>query len=628
MSKKVFQPPVFEDMAASFEELYKSETNDLEKIKELKSDVYNPALDDPITKEEMDEAQLKMKNGGYDHRIGIFKVIVDVMNPLILLMLNMLFYVAYPAKLAVSLLSALPKKGILSLVTNWRGIQMLPALGVLYDRVITNRLTKWLSVHNVQSAFQKYKSTLHQLLAIRLLITLAKMNNITLYIGFFDLAKAFDKVSRYQLLKKLVMKGISNCMLQALKRIYLCTYCVLSFGGETSQKFRTFSGIRQGAASSALLFIAFIDDLVDYLESRCPSEPMLEMLHCLLHADDTVILSTDRNLFISKCNHMLKYFDENQLKLNLSKSEYLIINGKENDTKDSLLLNNGYLGYKSVVKYLGIKISDSGNVSTDIGLNIDAKRANVTIKYGNFCRKNFLAPLEVKLTVLNTCVSASLLYGCEVWGTSNVAKLESLYRHGLRTALSIRNNVNNEIVYLETGDMPLEVRVAKQQLKFWSAICDIVQNHPDHYIAKLVIAASNSGYVKYYNELKRKFESIEQCNEILSNQFKSSFESKVRDAAPTLSKPSYEDKLEFQRVCISRYRTGSHNLKIESGRIPYTPREERLCRCNRGIQTVAHVMLSCPILNGIREKHGVVDIVNGIMNDNFLIEMEQVLRIS
>ena len=164
---------------------------------------------------------------------------------------------------------------------------------------------------------------------------------------------------------------------------------------------------------------------------------------------------------------------------------------------------------------------------------------------------------------------------------------------------------------------------------------------PDHCIAKLVSAASDSGYIKYYKELQHKFESIEQCNEILTNQFKSSFETKVQDAAakdpdsklgtylainPTLSKPSYEDKLEFQRVCISRYRTGSHNLKIESGRVPYTPREERLCRCSTGVQTISHVMLNYPLLNGVREKHGVVDIVNGIMNDNFLIEMEQVLH--
>ena len=130
------------------------------------------------------------------------------------------------------------------------------------------------------------------------------------------------------MLKKLIAKGIGNCMLQALKRLYSCTYCVLSCGNQCSEKFRTYTGIRQGAASSTLLFIAFIDDLIDYLEERCPHEPFLEILHCLLHADDTAIISTNRKDFVNKCNHMLQFFDENDLKLNFSKCEYLIINGK------------------------------------------------------------------------------------------------------------------------------------------------------------------------------------------------------------------------------------------------------------------------------------------------------------
>ena len=81
-------------------------------------------------------------------------------------------------------------------------------------------------------------------------------------------------------------------------------------------------------------------------------------------------------------------------------------------------------------------------------------------------RKNFLAPLDVKLNVLNTCASASLTYGCEVWGGAKIPKLEALYRQGLKTALSVSNNVNNEIVYFETGAWPLQIRISKQQLKF------------------------------------------------------------------------------------------------------------------------------------------------------------------
>ena len=87
------------------------------------------------------------------------------------------------------------------------------------------------------------------------------MMDVPLYIGAFDLAKAFDKVSRFKMLLKLTKLGIGNCMLQALKMIYKCTYCILCYGKDFSRKFRTHTGVRQGAASSAILFINFIDDL-------------------------------------------------------------------------------------------------------------------------------------------------------------------------------------------------------------------------------------------------------------------------------------------------------------------------------------------------------------------------------
>ena len=140
---------------------------------------------------------------------------------------------------------------------------MVPALSVLFDRIITNRLHLWLGVNDEQSAFQKGRSTIHQLFTIRLLIEISKKTYKTLYIGLFDLEKAFDKVSRYQLPMKLAKKGIGNNMLQILKRLYSYTLCILTYRKEFSKDFRTFSGIRQGLASSALLFIAFVDDLID-----------------------------------------------------------------------------------------------------------------------------------------------------------------------------------------------------------------------------------------------------------------------------------------------------------------------------------------------------------------------------
>ena len=202
----------------------------------------------------------------------------------------------------------------------------LPGIGVLDDRIIANRLHRWIGVEDEQTAFQSGKSTTHQLFTLRLLIAIARQSNITLYIGFFDIEKAFDKVSRLLLLKKLVALGIGSCMLAALKMLYMPTYCILSFYNNVSDKFETSTGIRQAASSSVLLFLVFIN----FLKSKCIEEALIHTMHSLLHADDTAILSTQRHLFVIKCNTMLQYFRENKLKLNIGKSAYLIINPKEN----------------------------------------------------------------------------------------------------------------------------------------------------------------------------------------------------------------------------------------------------------------------------------------------------------
>ena len=139
-----------------------------------------------------------------------------------------------------------------ALPVNFRGIQMLAALSALYDRVITIRLRAWTVVSYVQSVFQKGKSTILPLFTLRLLIEIAKYNGTTLYIAFFDLEKAFDKVSRYLMLKKLIDRGIGNCMLQALKRVYSFTTCVIGSAANASNEFGTYSGIRQGASSLVL----------------------------------------------------------------------------------------------------------------------------------------------------------------------------------------------------------------------------------------------------------------------------------------------------------------------------------------------------------------------------------------
>lgn len=643
--------PTDDELALHFEKLYSTnDPDEAAKIEELFTNTHDPTLDVPITEGEIAAAIKEMKKGGYDYNLDILKVLVQIMSPLLLLFFNIMFFVAYPAALARSLLSALPKKGNLSLPANFRGIQMLAALSALYDRIITIRLRKWSGVNNIvnflQSAFQKGKSTIHQIFTLRIIIEIAKQTNTTIYIGFFDLAKAFDKVSRVLLLRNLVEQGIGNCMLQALKRIYLHTACII---GNASDEFRTTSGIRQGAASSVLLFIFFMDGLISFLQENCIQEPILNIIHCLLHADDTIIISTDRDTFVQKCNLMLQYFDENRLSLNFSKSNFMIINAKEGDLKCDIKLKTGKLEYCQEYVYLGAVITDTGSITYDIERYVGMKRANVTIKFNNFLRKNFLAPLSIKLNVLDVCVTTSLTYGCESWGTASINSIEVAYRLGLKRALSIRETVNTEIVYIEANRSAVSIRIAKQQLNFWINLRSYLEKNPGHPLKGLIEQGllSNLPYLKYYTNLEQTYTTPKNLEEVLTNEFRTSNTTKINQKSnndavsrlgvylqinPNLTPPPQRpDFLEFERVLLSRYRCGSHNLKIEVGRLcnPKILREERLCKCNNGVQSLRHCLFDCVLLKEVYEEHDYSTIEEAFNSPKIvdLLKIGKVLRV-
>ena len=170
---------------------------------------------------------------------------------------------------------------------------------------------------------------------------------------------------------------------------------------------------------------------------------------------------------------------------------------------------------------------DKGNIKQDIRNSFNEKKGNITVKFTNFCSKNYLAPLDVKLRVLNSCVVSSLLYSCETWAGNIPNEIEVMYRIGIKTALNIRNSSCNEIVYIESGLFPLICRVQKLQLGFWR----MIQNSSCQYVTNLIASALelNIPYIQYYVELSTKFSSSKICQCSLKQQFREQWKAKITD---------------------------------------------------------------------------------------------------
>ena len=157
---------------------------------------------------------------------------------------------------------------------------------------------------------------------------------------------------------------------------------------------------------------------------------------------------------------------------------------------------------------------------------------------------------------------------------------------------------------------------------------------------------NNLSYIKYYKNLQRDYETPKNCQSELTKTFHDKLQQKVRSAAaadkdsklgayldvnPNFVKPNIKNCFELDRITMSRYRSGSHNLRIESGRfcVPKVDRELRTCLCNNSdVQTLSHCLLSCSLLTELRERYEIISVEQAMSSPStakFFYEMESVL---
>ena len=133
-----------------------------------------------------------------------------------------------------------------------------------------------------------------------------------------------------------------------------------------------------------------------------------------MHADDAVLLASKRDLAVLKLKHLLSYCRLNSIKLEASKSQFIVINGKDTDYSP-LPTDLGYIINGKYLSLLGSHLSASGIIADDLKLHFDS-RFKSCIKFSNFLRTNKYAPLFIKLKVLKSCVVSNMLYNCETFG--------------------------------------------------------------------------------------------------------------------------------------------------------------------------------------------------------------------
>ena len=538
----------------------------------------------------------------------------------ILTLCNLVFTQSYyPLKWCYNKLFVLFKSGDRSICDNYRGISIMDTIAKLYDTMIMNRLLLWCNVDKCQAGAQKGRSCLEQILTLRMLCHYSVSKKSKLYILFIDYSKAYDRVSRRKLIEVLRSRGCGRVMLKAIQAMYTCTRNILM-----SAVINATIGVRQGAPSSCLLFVIYIDEMIKMIKNSIVEDGFLGGLHALLLMDDTVIVATNRAKCEEKLKVVINYCNEYGMGINVKKTKFFVINGTKAD-KIPLDVESTKICYSPNYLYLGAWFTDSGKISDVIGLHVKSNQATIN-KFSIFCAANSQMPFIYKKLVFDAAVTASLLYSAESWLTNHIKPIETQYNQLVRCLLGVRKNTSIDLCLVESGIPPIHHVLAKRRCKFIKS--KLEANDPDQPFTFAFRLLSENNIPVYhfivkslqYNTVNPFSNLIHVINEKSRNATK--FNTYISELNITMDvHPIYTSNTfipDYQRQSFSRIRLMSHNLKIETGRWSRIPRERRVCRCdNSQLQTESHVLIDCTLTHNIRHRHPALNFtnINSLLNE-------------
>ena len=195
------------------------------------------------------------------------------------------------------------KKGDKQLLQNYCPVSLLPICSKIFERIVFNLMLEFLEENSHlcphQSGFSSSDSCQSQLLSIvhDIYASFDQSPTAEVRVNFLDISKAFDKVWHEGLLFKLEHIGISGNLLNLLKSFLNNRFQRVVLNGQCSNWSSNLAGVPQGSILGPLIFVIYINDLPEGLESKVK-----------FFADDTSLFSTvyDPNMTADQLDKNLK----------------------------------------------------------------------------------------------------------------------------------------------------------------------------------------------------------------------------------------------------------------------------------------------------------------------------------
>ena len=233
--------------------------------------------------------------------------------------------------------------------------------------------------------------------------------------------------------------------------------------------------------------------------------------------------------------------------------------------------------------------------------------------------------MDILFNLFDALVIPILLYGSEVWGYENLAKICVFYKKFIKNALRLNLQTPDCMVFGETGRYPISYYVNQKIINFWHKIATSKYSKLSNIFYRLIRSMHDRGemHSPWLAHIKR---VLCECgmanvwsnpNDInsnwlknaiklrLSDMFKQDWHSRMYDMSSCLNYRlfKFDHKFEnylnildpFNRISFSRYRCGNSKIPVVLGRYTNKSIDECLCQlCNNtDIGDEYHYIMIC-----------------------------------
>lgn len=365
----------------------------------------------------------------------MLKAVAPCIAPSITKLFNMSIESAcFPTMWKTANVVPVPKSNNHANPSNYRPISLLPTLSKLLEHHIHFLLSEQLSslhpISNAQWGFQSRKSTVTALLTSTYEWFQQLEAGVEVCTVFFDLRKAFDSVPHRALLEKLKQLNLNPVLVR-----WICSYLMgrrqkVVVDGEASGSINVESGVPQGSVLGPLLFLIYVDGIVDTVLS--PNSKIS------LYADDMLLFKTiksnaDYADLQKDIDNLTNWVTANHLAFNTSKCKYMLLSRKKYPSYPPVLkINSSLVERVYSYKYLGLRLTSTLCWSDHINDICCKAKKMVGLLYRRFYKN---ADSQSLFQLYLALVRPHTEYASQVWNPylqRDIQQLERIQRFALR----------------------------------------------------------------------------------------------------------------------------------------------------------------------------------------------------